>query len=194
MKLRTTLLALLCVSFAGCDNAEDTASPDDSQRAVETPVSAPSDGEVEARQIVISGELSVETIQALGEHVEGLAEIHAAQIKVQKSDEGPTLVTLTVSGRDLPSDEELAAEVRGFEGIGDAEVNFEAADAMDPSPDHDGLAEASDASKTPEEVKAEVIAKLRADGVEGDIQVDVIDEDGERRVEVRVENHEDKSE
>ena len=194
MKLRTTILALLCIGFAGCDTSDDTASPDDSQRAVDTPVSSPSDGAVEARQIVISGELGMETIQALGEHVEGLAEIHSAQIKVEKPEEGPARVTMTVSGRDLPSDEELAAEVRGFEGIGDAEVMFEAADAIDAPVDHSGLAEVSDASKTPEEVKAEVIAKLRADGVEGDIHVDVIDEDGERRVEVRVEKHEDKTE
>ena len=98
MRLQSTLLALLCVSFAGCDTSEDTASPEDSQRAADAPVSAPSDGTVQARQIVISGDLSMETIQALGEHVEGLAEIHSAQIKVQASDEGPTTVTMTVSG------------------------------------------------------------------------------------------------
>jgi len=34
-----------------------------------------------------------------------------------------------------------------------------------------------------------VIDQLRADGVQGEIKVDVIDEGGERRVEVRVENH-----
>ncbi len=187
-----TLLALLgLLGLAACDSSSEPDTPTAEQSAID----APSDGELQSKRVVIDGELAMADIKALGEHVEGLAEIHSAKIEVEKRGDGPTHVTMTVAGRDLPTDAELAAEVRGFEGLGEAAVDVEAADAPASMINTDKLVEASeDEHKTPEQVKQEVIAKLRADGVEGDIDVQVIDADGERRVEVHVEQHEEQAE
>ena len=132
-----------------------------------------------------------DTIKALGEHLEALADVHSVQIEIQRTGEGPQMARLTLGGLDMPSTEELQAAVADFGGLqGDVTVSFDDDVPMPEGPvDAQGVKIAADGDKTPEEIEAEVIEQLRADGVEGEIDVEVIDEDGERRVEVRVEEH-----
>lgn len=191
---RLSALLLLPALLTACDPADDPATQSPNVRSANGESTEPSEStEPQARRIVLEGDLDMETIQALGKRVEGLADVNSVRIEVQQHDDNPTIVSMTVAGADLPSNEELTAEVLAFEGVGDADVEVSAAEP--PAGPIQGEVEASsDADMTPEEVKAQVIADLRAKGVEGDIHVDVVDEDGERHVEVRVEQHEDQDE
>lgn len=190
MTVRLPLCALLAALSFGCATSNDTAQD---PRPAQTPSpSNPSDAE--ARAVVLEGDLDASTLHALAKHLEGLAEVHSVELSIEQAGDGPTRARLTLGGFDMPNAEELQIAVADFDGLGDASIAIEDAPVPQGPVDAEGIAIAADKDKTPEEVKAEVIEKLRADGVEGDIHVDVIDEDGERRVEVRVEHHEAQSE
>ncbi|MCR9165685.1 MAG: hypothetical protein ACE37F_08115 [Nannocystaceae bacterium] len=174
---------LSCVLLAGltlgCATSNDTA-PTEARSA-----EAPSDpGQPEGRALVLEGEVEPDEVKALAKHLEALAEIHSVEISIEKTNDGPTVARLTLGGFDMPSTDELQAAVADFDGLtGDVSVSFDdvAAPPQGPASDID-----IDEDATPEEIEAQVIEKLRADGVQGDIEVDVVDEDGERRVEVKV--------
>ena len=188
MTARLPLCALLAALSFGCATSNDTAQE---PRAAEAPSNP---GEAEARAVLLEGDLDPTTLHALAKHLEGLAEVHSVELSIEQNSEGPTRARLTLGGFDMPNAQELEAAVADFDGLGDASVAIEDAPVPRGPVDAEGIAIAADEDKTPEQVKAEVIEKLRADGVEGDIHVDVIDEEGERRVEVRVEQHKDESE
>ena len=188
MTARLPLCAILAALCFGCAASNDTAQEPRAAQAASNP------GEAEARAVVLEGDLDVSTLHALAEHLEGLAEVHSVELAIQQTGEGPTRARLTLGGFDMPNADELEAAIADFDGLGEASVSIEDAPLPQGPVDAQGIAIAADADKTPQEVKAEVIEQLRADGVEGDIHVDVIDEDGERRVEVRVEQHKDESE
>jgi len=181
MTARLLCCALLAGLSLGCATSNDTAPTD--ERAAEAP-SNPS--QAQARAVILEGDVSPETVQALAQHLEGLAEVHSVEIAIEKTDAGPTLARLTLGGFDMPSTEELQAAVADFDGLtGDVAVSFDDAAAVPEGPvDAEGLPDLE--GKTPAQIKAEVTEKLRADGVKGEIEVDVLDEDGERRVQVRV--------
>ncbi len=193
MTVRIALFALSTLLASGCasSNADTAAEP----RAAENPEVANSPGDPQARSVLLEGDLDPKTIKALAHHLEGLAEVHSVEISIEKTTEGPTRARLTLGGLDMPTAAELREAVADFEGLGDVSVSVE--DAVTPQgPVNAGaIAVTADADKTPEEIEAEVIEQMRADGVEGDIHVNVTDdEDGERRVEVRVEKREDRDE
>lgn len=188
MTARLPFCALLAALSLGCATSNDTAAE---PRAVAAPSNP---GEAEARAVLLEGDLDASTIHALAKHLEGLAEIHSVELAIEHAGGGPTRARLTLAGFDMPSAEELRSAVADFDGLGDASVSIEDAPVHQGPVDVEGLAITADKDKMPEEIKTEVIEKLRADGVEGDIHVDVIDEDGERRVEVRVEQHKAQSE
>ncbi len=183
--MKRLLLSLPLLVTLACDDAQSSpAEPRSGDAAVDA---AP------ARKIMLEGDLSPETIKGLGAHLEGLADISSVSIEVQQTNEGPTRASITVAGNDLPSAAELRDAVGTYDGVGAAALSVEGAEA----PAGHGIdvaAVAGDQEKSAEDVKAEVIEKLRADGVEGDVRVDVIEEDGGRRVEVRVEQTETKTE
>ena len=186
MNARLICCALLAPLALGCATSNDTAQE---PRAAEAPSNP---GDPQARAVMLEGEFDSDTLQALAKHLEGLAEVHSVEIAIEKSDDGPTRAQLTLGGFDMPSTEELQAAVADFDGLsGDVSVSFDDDVEVPRGPDTDlGI----DKDQSPEEIKAQVIEKLRADGVEGDIEVNVIDEDGERRVEVKVSQHEDRAE
>lgn len=188
MTARLSFCALAAALSLGCATSNDTAQEPRAAEALSNP------GEAEARAVLLEGDLDATAIHALAKHLEGLAEIHSVQLAIEQTGDGPTRARLTLGGFDMPNAEELQAAVAEFDGLGDASVSVEDAAVSQGPVDAEGIAIAADKDKTPEEVKAEVIEKLRADGVEGEIHVDVIDEDGERRVEVRVEQHKAQSE
>ncbi len=188
MTARLPLCALLAALCFGCATSNDTAQEPRAAQSQSNP------GDAEARAVTLEGDLDASTIQSLAKHLEGLAEIHSVELAIEQSGDGPTRARLTLGGFDMPNAQELQAAVADFDGLGDASVSIEDAPVPLGPTGAEGVAIAADKDLPPEEVKAEVINKLRADGVEGDIHVDVIDEDGERRVRVRVEQHEAQSE
>jgi len=177
----TALLALLTACHPGAD---DVAPTDDR--------SAEAEPATRAKRIAIDVDnLSHDAIREIGSHIESLGDIERAEIKIIKDDEGAAEMLVTIIGKDLPSNDYLVTELKTFEGLADADVEVE-----DVHPDEaghgavmGGQAAKLDPNKTPDEIKAEVTARLRAQGVKGDIVVDVTDVDGERRVEVKVEDH-----
>ncbi len=185
MTARFICCALLAGLALGCATSNDTAPAEN--RSAEAPSNP---GEPQARTVTLEGDVEPETIKALAEHLQGLAEVHSVEIEIHKTTDGPMQAQLTLGGFDMPTGDELREAVADFDGLGDVSVSV--GDAAVPSGpvDAEGIGDMDHDNKTPEEIKAEVIEKLRADGVEGDIHVDVLDEDGERRVEVRVEQHE----
>ncbi|MEM6293862.1 MAG: hypothetical protein AAGA54_21480 [Myxococcota bacterium] len=182
--MKRLLLSLPLLATMACDDSQAAAAP----RSADAQVDA-----APARKITLEGDLSADTIRGLGAHLEGLADISSVSIEVEQTNDGPTRASITVAGNDLPSAVELRDAVSGYDGIGSAAVAIEGAEAP-VGHGVDVAAVAGDQDKSPEAVKAEVLQKLRADGVEGDVHVDVIDDDGERRVEVRVEQTETKTE
>lgn len=181
MTARLICCALLAGLSFGCATSNDTAPTE--QRSAEAPSNP---GDPEARALILEGDVEPATIEALAAHLQGLAEVHSVEISIEKTDAGPTIARLTLGGFDMPSTDELQAAVADFDGLtGDVSISFDDAVAMPQGPvNTEALPDMKD--KTPEEIRAEVIEQLRADGVEGEIEVDVLDEDGERRVEVRV--------
>lgn len=181
MTARTLLCALLATASVACASSNDTTPEPRTAEVASNPA------DLQAKAVLLEGELEADKVQALAKHLEGLAEVHSVEIAIEKTNEGPTRARLTLGGLDMPSSEELRAAVDDFDGLGDASISIEDAEVpTGPAADLD-LSGSDD--KSPEEVQAEVVQKLRAQGVEGDIHVKVLDEDGERRVEVRVEDH-----
>ncbi len=178
----TRSIAALAALFAlaACHPASDDVAPTDNRDA--TADQSP----MQAKRIVIDADgLSRESINELAEHIEGLGEIASAKVKVMQDDQGQTVMHVEVAGRDLPTDDYLVGEIKSFEGMADAAIAVDSVHPDDVAPDP----MFSDKDKTPEQIKAEVTEKLRRQGIEGDVVVEVIDEgDGERRVEVRVES------
>jgi hypothetical protein len=125
-------------------------------------------------------------IEKIGRHVEGLADVAAASVRIEKDGER-TAVTVDVWGADLPTPEELESNLREtFPELAAAEITVTpAADAAPPA--------LPDVKKIEDPAQAEKVIRdqLKAQGVEGAVDVKVVDgEDGERAIEVRVEQHE----
>lgn len=179
MTPRLLSCALLAGLTFGCATSNDTAPPE--SRSAEVPSNP---GEPEGRALVLEGEINPEEVKALAKHLEALAEVHSVEIAIEQTNDGPTVARLTLGGFDMPSTDELQAAVSDFDGLtGDFSVSFDDTAAVPEGPGGDLEI---DEDATPEEIKAQVIEKLRADGVEGDNEVNVINEDGEQRIEVKV--------
>lgn len=151
------------------------------------------DGPVDARHIelvVPADHASHEAIGEIAEFIEGQADVAGAKVKVRKeAEDGDATVEVTLWGQDLPTDEDFVADLS-------AEFPFLSADAIavtavdiaaEPMPGKDD-AEAED----PDVLRENIIADLRAKGVEGEIDVEITDHpDGRREVEVTVHDDEE---
>ena len=175
---RSIAALTFAAGLLGCHTAADDVAPTEDRQA-QTEQHA-----VQAKRITVdAGDLDRAQIQELAEHIEGIGDVASAKVKVVKDDQGTTQMLVEIAGADLPTDDYLTREIHSFEGMADAAVLVETVhpDDVAPGPMFE------DKNKTPEQIKAEVEERLRKQGVEGEVFVDVIDEDGERRVEVRVE-------
>lgn len=182
---RAIILVLGVMALAACHPGADDVTP------AEPRAGAKAEGEhapPQAKRITIDADgMSHAQIQELVEHVEGIGDIASAKVMVKQDDKGATAILIEVAGADLPGDDYLRQEIQTFPGLSDAAV-----DVASVRPDavaSGGMVDAAD--KSPAEIKAEVEAQLAAQGIEGEVVVDVIDDgNGERRVEVQV--HSDK--
>lgn len=182
--MRSISVLAAFVALAACHPGADDVTPTADRAA--TAEQAP----MQAKRITIDADgLDREAIREIAEHIEGIGEIASVQVQVRKDDTGHTAIEVEVAGRDLPTDAYLLEEIKSFAGMEYATVGVDAVHADDVAPDP----MYADKDKTPEQIKAEVIERLREQGIEGTVSVDVHDEDGERRVEVRVEADEDVS-
>lgn len=122
-----------------------------------------------------------EEMTALVEHLEGQAEVAQARASVEKSSQsGDADVTVELWGHDMPTDAELTGAVQAeFPYI--AQIDISPIDV-----EAEALPQES-ADVEPDVLRQQIIDDLRAQGVEGDIDVQITDHpDGRREVEVEV--------
>jgi hypothetical protein len=176
---RSIAVLTFAAALLACHTTADDAAPDGDRQAQNGQPTA-----VQAKRITVDAhDLDRAQIRELAEHIEGIGDVASAKVKVHKDHEGNTQMLVEIAGADLPTDDYLTREIHSFDGLAHAAVLVEAVD-----PDEVGRGPMlDDENKTPEQIKAEVEERLRKQGVEGEVFVDVLDEDGERRVEVRVE-------
>jgi hypothetical protein len=134
-------------------------------------------------EVTLASDVDSADLRAVAEHTEGLGNVAACKVNVKKLSDGPTTLVMELWGEDLPSEQELASDLKStFDFLSDAEITVAALDADD-APSHGAEEYAGDA----EEVRQQIIEKLRAEGEDGDIDVQVSDGEDGRQVEVRVE-------
>jgi hypothetical protein len=175
-------LAPLCISFAlalvACHAENDDVSPE--SRSAEIT-------EGRAVSIELSDGIEHEQVQAIAGHVENGfgADVAAAKVKVMQDHEGGATMVVELWGSGLPEESALEAGLaQEFPALANAAITVEALDAADGPAQVEAHSDAED----PEVAKQEIIDELRAQGVEGDIEVDVEDGPDGRRVEVQVED------
>lgn len=134
-------------------------------------------------EISLASDVDAADLRAVAEHTEALGNIAACTVKVKKLDDGPTTLVMDMWGEDLPDEQKIASDLKNtFAFLSDAEIRVAALDAADgPQRDPEEL------EGDPEDVRQQIIERLRAEGVEGDIDVQVQDGEDGREVEIRVE-------
>jgi len=173
----------LLLSPLGCASQLDDASDPIEAREGEAPT--------EARRIeltVPAEHASREQVQALIDHLEGQADVAGAKVSVNKSSEtGEAQVDVVLWGQDMPTHETFEADLLAeFPYLAAESVAISAVDLEAESLLHE------DAPEDPDELRQRVIDDLRAQGVEGEIDVTITDHpDGRREVEVKVHDDQD---
>jgi hypothetical protein len=169
------LLGLL-LSISACQVGGDEVTPTDRSARDEMK-------QGQRVEVTLASDVDSADLRAVAEHTEGLGNVAACKVNVKKLSDGPTTLVMELWGEDLPSEQELASDLKStFDFLSDAEITVAALDADD-APSHGAEEYAGDA----EEVRQQIIEKLRAEGEDGDIDVQVSDGEDGRQVEVRVE-------
>ncbi len=169
-------LSLAMVATApGCQPASDGAEPADRSGQL---------GASEAMQITIDteAELSQEQLHAIAQYIEQNAagDVGGAKVKVHK-DGDATELEVVLMGSNLGDGAGLSDQLKAqFPELASASIAVgEAAPEAEPMVHSD--------AEDPEVARQEIIEQLQEQGVEGDIDVQVHDdEDGKRQVEVKV--------
>lgn len=179
-------LALLCaLNLGACQHSSDS-------------VSARS-GELENAagiKIMISGvaELTPTQVHAISQSVEGKSQsVSAAMVRMEQDGEGqgenPASLEIELWGTGLPDSAVVISQLKAdFPALADLQIEVV---SLEPGSGPTPMVIEVDEEATAEEAKAQIIEALQADGVEGEIDVQIEDDDGERRIEVKVEQHEE---
>ena len=180
MSRRIALATLLATLALGC--ATDGAEPDADRRAV-------AEGPLVGQVIEFALEpdaLGHDRIQAVAKRLESITAAESMQVKLEKSDEGGTVVVAEAWGRTAITGDAITKDLRAtFPELANAVITVKAASGEPPSaklPDLDAI----DDDEDPEVVRKQVVEQLRAQGVDGDVKVHV-DENDEGKREIRVE-------
>jgi hypothetical protein len=184
--MRTLPLSLLVLSLStvlGACLMTDDPNPD-------TPATRSSEALVGA-SYEISGafEPSEEQIHAIAQFVESHGQ-DVAKNKVEVRIEGPgeaTTLEIELWAAQLPGDELAAALQQEFPALADAQISVS---ALDPEALSQPAALDIEPGDDPEAIEEKIIADLRAQGVEGEIEVTVTPTDDGRH-EIEVEVHEE---
>lgn len=169
-------LAGLLLSITACQVGGDEVTPTDRSARDET-------RQGQRVEVTLASDVDPSDLRAVAEHTEALGNVAACKVNVKRLGNGPTTLVMELWGEDLPTDQELASDLKStFDFLSDAEITVAALDVSD-APPHD----AEEPTGDPEEVRQQIIDKLRAEGEKGDIDVQVSDTEDGRQVEVRVE-------
>ncbi len=177
-------LALLCaLSLGACQSSTSSIA-----RSAELESAA-------GIKIQISGvpDLAPAQVQAISQSVEGKVQnVSAAMVRMESGQgEGNDSAGLEIElwGVGLPDSGAIISQLKtDFPVLADAQIEVV---ALEPGSGPAPMVLEIDEEATPEEAKAQIIEALQADGVEGEIDVQIEDGDGERRIEIKVEKHED---
>lgn len=146
-------------------------------------------GSMPGLKVTISGaDLGHDRVQAIAKHLEAKAvDTGAAMVRMKKDDQGGATLEIELFARTLPAGDAVAADLKAaFPELAGASISTAAAQpgGSEPLP----LVEVSP-DLTPAEAQKEIVEQLKAQGVEGEIQVDVQEAGEGRRIEVKVEKH-----
>ena len=169
-------LALGAVGLVGCQS-EDSVSP----RVAEI-------AQMSGMKVTIAGaDLGHEKVGAIAKFVEGKStDTGAAMVRMKKEGEGPGTLEIELFAKSLPDSAALIADLKaGFPELAGASINVSSASAEEATAQMPVVEVSKDLS--PAEAKLEIIDQLKAQGVDGEIDVVVQDGAEGRRVEVKVE-------
>jgi hypothetical protein len=138
-------------------------------------------------KVTIAGvDLGHDKVQAIAKHLEGKAvDTGAALVRMKKDDQGAATLEIELFAKTLPAGDGLAAELKAaFPELAGATISTGTAQpgGSEPLP----LVEVSK-ELSPAEAQQEIVEQLKAQGVDGEIKVEVKDDGEERRIEVKVE-------
>ena len=180
MLRRTALATLLATLALGC--ATDGSEPDADRRAV-------AEGPLVGQVIEFALEpdaLDHDRIHAVTKRLESITAAESMKVRVEKSDEGGTVVVAEAWGRTAITADAITKDLRAtFPELANAVITVKAASGEPPSSKLPDLASFDD-DEDPEVVRKQVVEQLRAQGVDGDVKVH-IDENDEGKREIRVE-------
>lgn len=169
-------LSLGFLGLAGCQS-EDHASV----RAAEI-------AQMPGLKLTIAGvDLPQDKVHAIAKHVEGQAvDTGAAMVRMKHDDQGGGVkLEIELFAKTLPAQDALVAGLKAtFPELAAASIAVDAASGAELGPLP--VVEVSDAL-SPAEAQLEIVEQLQAQGVDGDIKVEVKDEGEGRRIEVKVE-------
>ncbi|PRQ09389.1 hypothetical protein [Enhygromyxa salina] len=177
---RLTFTALFATTtlFGACLMADDH-DPD----VPDTRAAAVVDGA--SYQITTSAALTQDQLHAIAQFVEAQGQdVHKAKVIVNADDAGGQVLAVELWAGTLPGDDIADALRQEFAYLADAEIGVAALGSADaPSPSDVGIEPGDD----PETVEQKIVDDLRAQGVEGEINVSVTPTgDGHYEVEVDV--------
>lgn len=132
--------------------------------------------------------LAHDRIEEIAKRIESITAAETMQIKVEKSDEGGTVVVAEAWGRTAIQGDAIAADLRAtFPQLTNAVIAVKAATGEPPSAKLPAIEVDADDDEDPEVVRQKVLDKVRAQGVDGDVKVEVDEtEDGKREIRVEV--------
>ena len=144
-------------------------------------------------EIVPSAELSQGDSEAVARWLEAQSKAHMVKVELKKEEGAYARLEVELWG-EVALPDTLDVDLRAaFPLLADAEITQ--ARLSGPPPEGEGhphFKHEDLQDENPEVVKARIIEEMRAKGIEGEIVVDIKeDEDGKHRVEVHVKQHED---
>lgn len=137
-------------------------------------------------KVTISGaDIAQDKVHAIAKHLEGKAvDTGAAMVRLKKDDQGPPSLEIEIFAKTLPAADSLAADLKAaFPELAGATITAAPAQS---NAQQLPIVEVSH-ELSPEEAKQEIVEQLQAQGVDGQIDVQVQDGAEGRRVEVKVE-------
>jgi hypothetical protein len=182
----TTTFALILLSGFTLLAVPSCADPNDPNDASE----APRAGELPVSTLVLDIDIPADTdkatIEAIAQTVESVAgpDVAGVRIKVEQG-EGETMVlAIELWGAELAAGDEIINKLRAdHPSLSDASITS----STHEGPPNDEPVAGEHDDETLEQTRARVTDELRAKGVEGEIDVQVIDDEQGRRIEVHVE-------
>jgi len=177
------LAPLLCSLLAlGCQNASEEAHA----RAHELESSP-------GLRVTISaaGDLPEATVHALAQHLEqGAQDTGAAMVKIKKENDGPPVIEIELWGGTLPTGDIAAQLKQQFPALAGATITSQSLPPGEGGPSMPVIAVDDDLS--PAEAEQQIRDQLAAEGIDGDVKVEIEDGPDGRRVKVGVEKQEHK--